>query len=311
MNRGYAGFYKEHYLRSSYEYAYAKFLDYYSIPWEYEVKVFDLGYKIYKPDFFVYGENNKLLKIVEVKSRDKNAQENAIKALRIIENEFNISCELVSYKELMRLYEDLPFSLTSTIEEWIKSEDTTINKAAFGELNGHFNLRHSDEAKKKIGEHTKSLWSTNSFAKKRMLEGLRKSGLVQKGKHKVPRVIRNCHICGVNFEVRQSSTQKFCSRSCTGNNAIKIATKTYVDKRNQIHKDIKNFVIQWTLENKELVLNTPLNKIKPTITPMIACIHEKFGVKDLRIISKAIFGKDLGRKELLKFMQKVCNENVC
>ncbi|SOC36186.1 hypothetical protein SAMN05877842_102144 [Ureibacillus acetophenoni] len=47
MNRGYASFYKGHYLRSSYEYAYAKYLDYHSIPWGYEVKVFDLGYKFY------------------------------------------------------------------------------------------------------------------------------------------------------------------------------------------------------------------------------------------------------------------------
>ncbi len=51
MNRGYAGFYKGHYLRSSYEYAYAKFLDFHSVQWGYEEQTFDLGYKKYKPDF--------------------------------------------------------------------------------------------------------------------------------------------------------------------------------------------------------------------------------------------------------------------
>lgn len=51
MNRGYAGFYKLHYLRSSYEYAYAKFLDYHCISWGYEDRVFNIGYKFYKPNF--------------------------------------------------------------------------------------------------------------------------------------------------------------------------------------------------------------------------------------------------------------------
>jgi hypothetical protein len=52
VNRGYAGFYRGYYLRSSYEYAYAKYLDFNSIPWSYEEKVFNIGFKQYKPDFF-------------------------------------------------------------------------------------------------------------------------------------------------------------------------------------------------------------------------------------------------------------------
>lgn len=74
LNRGYAGFYKGHYLRSSYEYAYAKYLDYHSIPWSYEDEVFDLGYKKYKPDFFFYDSKGELIKIVEVKSRNREAK---------------------------------------------------------------------------------------------------------------------------------------------------------------------------------------------------------------------------------------------
>ncbi|WP_226526500.1 hypothetical protein [Metabacillus niabensis] len=64
MNRGYAGFYGEHYLRSSYEYAYAKYLDYHDIPWSYEDTNFDVGFKTYKPDFFFYDKDGKLEKIV-------------------------------------------------------------------------------------------------------------------------------------------------------------------------------------------------------------------------------------------------------
>ena len=176
-NRGYAGVYKGIYLRSSYEYAYAKYLDYNNISWSYEDDSFDIGYKIYKPDFFFYDGNKKLTKIVEMKSRNQKAKDEARKALDIIKQEYNIECELLSYEELLNLYKTLPFSLTSTITEWIQSENTTINKAAHGELNGHYNLKHSETTKKKIGEHTKQLWASDSESRRKMLEGLRKSGM--------------------------------------------------------------------------------------------------------------------------------------
>jgi len=311
LNRGYAGFYKEHYLRSSYEYAYAKYLDYHSIPWSYEDKVFDLGYKLYKPDFFFYDQNGKIIKIVEIKSRDKKAKDNALKALSVIESKHNIPCELVSYEELLSLYSDLPFSLTATITEWINSKDTTISKAAYGSLNGHFNLKHSEAVKKKIGESTKQRWASDSDVKRRMKEGLRKSGLAQKGKHKVPRVLKRCLDCGKPFIVLNTSIQLYCSQHCAGNAAIKIATDVYVQKRKTVHQNIRDYIISWSKENKHIVLSTPLNKIKPTLQPLLQNIQELFDVKDIRVISKAVFGEDRGRKELIMFMKKVCNENVC
>jgi hypothetical protein len=311
MNRGYAGFYGEYYLRSSYEYAYAKYLDYQMISWSYEDNTFDIGYKIYKPDFFFYNqENGKLKKIVEIKSRNKKAKEEARKALKIIEDQYDIECELVSYEELLQLYKTLPFSLTSTITEWIESENTTINKAAFGKLNGHYNFRHSESAKKKIGEHTRRLWASDSPVKQKMIDGLKKSG-VKKGYIKTPREKRLCELCMQEFETIITSSQKYCNQSCAGKNAIKLATHKYIEKRNNVHENIKNYIIQWSKLNKELVLITPLNKIKTTITPLIHNIYEQYGVKDFRVISKAVFGEDKGRKELIMFMKSVCNEKIC
>ncbi|MEQ6375941.1 hypothetical protein RZN22_01275 [Bacillaceae bacterium S4-13-58] len=108
-----------------------------------------------------------------------------------------------------------------------------------------------------------------------------------------------------------SSAKKYCSRTCSGNEAIKIATNSSVAIRMQIHEGIKEYVIQWCKENKELVLKTPFNKIKTTILPLTNDIQRQFGVKDFRVISKAVFGEDQGRKELLKFMKNVCDEKVC
>lgn len=248
---------------------------------------------------------------MEIKSRDKKAKDNALKALSVIESKYNIPCELVSYEELLTLYKELPFSLTATITEWISSKETTISKVAFGSLNGHYNLKHSEAVKKKIGESSKQRWASDSDVKRRMIEGLRKSGLAQKGKHKVPRILKKCLVCGKPFKVIKTSIQMYCSQKCSGNVAIKIATDVYVQKRRTVHQSIREYIISWSKENRNIVLSTPLNKIKPTIQPLLKNIQELYDVKDIRVISKAVFGEDCGRKELIKFMKKVCNENVC
>lgn len=311
MNRGYAGFYKGYYLRSSYEYAYAVYLDKSSVVWSYEDQIFEINGKSYKPDFFFYDQYGKLEKIVEIKSRNKQALEKAKERLKSIEEQYSIKTELISYEELLNLYKSMPISLNSIITQWITSDKTTINKAAYGVLNGHYGLRHSEESKKKIGKHTKELWNSDTRAKKRMIEGLRKSGLAQKGKIKTPRVSRYCELCSIEFTVMQTSTSIYCSRECSGKVAVKLATDVYVAKRKSIHSGIKDYIIQWTMENQELVLSTPFNKINSTIKPMTDEILHRYDVKDFRVISRAVFGVDQGRKELLRFMKELCSENVC
>jgi hypothetical protein len=310
LNRGYAGFYRGHYLRSSYEYAYARYLDYNSIPWSYEDETYDIGYKLYKPDFFFYNQNGSLYKIVEIKSRNTTAISEAKRALSIIKKSYNIDCQLLSYVELLELYQQLPFSLNSIITQWIGSKETTINKAAFGALNGHYNLKHSADTKKKIGEHTKRLWASDCVARQRMIEGLKKSGM-KKGYIKTPREIKTCEECSEKFEVLITSSKRYCSQSCAGKVAIKRATDRYVEKRINIHKSIKEYIIKWSLAHIEIVTKTPLNRIKSALSPLLKDIHEQFGVKDFRVISKAVFGEDRGRKELIKFMKKVCDEKIC
>jgi len=303
MNRGYAGFYKDYYLRSSYEYAYAKYLDYHLIPWTYESELYDLGHKIYKPDFFLFDPDGNLNKIIEIKSRNKTAQLNALNDLIILSNKINIPCELISYKELLELYKDLPFSLNSIITEWINSDRTSLNKTAKGRLNGHFGIKHSEKTKQLIGENTKKRWGANTLSKQRMLEGLKKSGMAQRGKIKTKRTVKKCLRCQKKYTILITSSKKYCSRKCSGSVAIELATENYILTRKNIHTGIREFVVEWSLSNSETVLWTPLNKISTSILPMIEIIGEKFGVKDLRVITKAVFGKDLGRKKLIDFMK--------
>ena len=70
---GVSGFYKRSngeyvYLRSCYEYIYAKWLDTKGIKWGYEIQRYSLSNgTFYRPDFFIY-ENGKLKNIVEIKN---------------------------------------------------------------------------------------------------------------------------------------------------------------------------------------------------------------------------------------------------
>lgn len=71
-SRGIQGYYfnrtrnKFVWLRSTYEYIYAKWLDSHAIEWDVEQQTFQLEKTTYRPDFFIYEEGT-LMKIVEIK----------------------------------------------------------------------------------------------------------------------------------------------------------------------------------------------------------------------------------------------------
>jgi hypothetical protein len=54
-------------LRSTYEYIFAKWLDQTKHLWDIEVKCFDINGETYRPDFFIYDNNMNITKIVEIK----------------------------------------------------------------------------------------------------------------------------------------------------------------------------------------------------------------------------------------------------
>lgn len=71
-SRGIQGYYYNNsrskfvWLRSTYEYIYAKWLDRQGVDWDVEQQTFDLEGTTYRPDFFIY-EDGVLVKIVEIK----------------------------------------------------------------------------------------------------------------------------------------------------------------------------------------------------------------------------------------------------
>lgn len=83
------------YLRSTYEYIFAKWLDKNNFIWRIEETSFILSNgERYRPDFFIY-ENNKLLTIIEIKSRYFNKDNREYK-FHMFKEEYNIDCSLVT-----------------------------------------------------------------------------------------------------------------------------------------------------------------------------------------------------------------------
>jgi len=82
-------------LRSTYEYIIAKWLDKLNIEWKIEVKCYKLSNgESYRPDFFIY-ENNILTTIIEVKSRYFNKDNREYK-FDLFKQDYKLNCMIVT-----------------------------------------------------------------------------------------------------------------------------------------------------------------------------------------------------------------------
>lgn len=305
-NRGYAGYYKNVYLRSSYEYAYVKLLDQEGIDWKYEQKTYDLGYRKYTPDFFIYDNTGQLKYVVEIKSEVKKEQDRALKALDELKKQYGINGFMLTYKDLYNIYLQKGLNLNKTINEWITSDKTTINKDITGENNPHYGLKHSEETKRRIGEMTKQRWELHrEVYLEASKKGAQKAREKLKGKIKVERIKKICPICSKEFRILiTNQKQKYCSQLCANKANSKLGAEKEKQQAQILRDKIREHVMEWAKNNKEIILSTPYNKIKTNLKPLFDEIENKYGIKDLRIISKSVFGEDKGRKELLRFLKE-------
>lgn len=80
IHRGIQGYYwnksksKYVWLRSSWEYIYAKWLNEHNIIWDVEVKTYNLNNTTYRPDFFIFDNKDNIISIVEVKGFWRNRE---------------------------------------------------------------------------------------------------------------------------------------------------------------------------------------------------------------------------------------------
>lgn len=103
-------------LRSSWEYIYAKWLDKNNYKWDVEYQTYLVDDKKYRPDFFIFDEHNNIIKIVEIKGywKDKlfkfNLLKNKINNIELIlidkikpYTDKNVKYELSEWKIIRKL----------------------------------------------------------------------------------------------------------------------------------------------------------------------------------------------------------------
>lgn len=120
----YAGWYKGNYLRSSYEYVYAKILEKQGINYKLEQEVYYLENGMsYKPDFFIY-KKDKLIEIVEIKSEKESELKLAKLKIKLLSSIIDIPIKLYSFKELRLLCKENNLHIYTLIDEWKTSLST-------------------------------------------------------------------------------------------------------------------------------------------------------------------------------------------
>lgn len=315
---GYAGFYNGTYLRSSYEFAYAYFLDKKGISWSYEEKSYELDDRIYKPDFFVY-ENNKLDHIVEIKPQRK--YEVALTCKNKMLEKFGLEVIIITEKELTSIYKnEMPISFNKAKNMWIEEYETKTDSDQRGEKNPMYGVKHSAKTKKLISEKSKFRMSKQEYRDK-VSKALKSFYANEENKShlKKPRAKRIklvCKLCGNEFVIteKQSETRSFCSIRCAGRSNIVHTREVNEEKIKNRMGEIKKLLLDWAYDNKQEILDCKFNKIKGLMSEFYDEVYKKTGVKDQRTISKAVFGEYIpnARKETLKFLKEyLSKENVC
>lgn len=106
---------KDVYLRSSWEYAYANWLDNNGYDWDVEVCSYLLSDgRYYRPDFFIY-ENDKLVEVIEVKAKYLDLERVRIDKYDMFVQEYAISSKIL-YKD--DIFDKLSIPYHKNIEDW-------------------------------------------------------------------------------------------------------------------------------------------------------------------------------------------------
>lgn len=299
MLRGYSGYYKNVYLRSSLEFAYAYYLDYKNIKWKYEYATYKLDGEQYKPDFFIFDDNDNLVRIVEIKAKEN--KKDGLNKINKFKKLYNVPIVLIDYHDILKIYQlEMPIRYHKAKEIFIKEYNAVLKEQDMnGELNPMYGLKQSDKTKKLIGDKCRERFKNEDYKNK--FKKTISNRTYKKGYIKVPREKRICPTCGKEFVEIITSKQKHCSRQCN-KNAIAYATEVFKQQYEEHRIEVEKEIFEWTKNNRDLVLSTKFNKINSTLKDLYKMLYEKYDIKDERSVSKIL--KTTSRKEFLKILKE-------
>ncbi len=150
-----------------------------------------------------------------------------------------------------------------------------------------------------------------------MLEGLRKGNETQKKKPKQTKIFI-CAYCGKEFLMSPYEADKrtYCSQECVTNNknwqkGVEFAAKKNHEKNIEYKKEIKKDIEKWVLDNKDIVLSCPKNKIRSTLSNLISMINKKYKLKDFRTLFACFDNVHNMKSFLIELQNIIPEENVC
>lgn len=308
---GYGGLYKDFMLRSTYEYICAVWLDRQELNWSYEDTTYTFSNNDrYTPDFFIYDEDDKLLFVIEVKTDDKRRFEEMYYKKDMIEKEYNIPCKIILHSYLKNNLDDY-HQLEDRWKEYSLNNFSTSDFVS-GEHNPMYGLKHTDKTKRLIGEKSakrlkdpeyrkkmEPVWSTLGDRAKALFTGIERS----------EREDRICPSCGTEFRVTLADAKQYCSLKCAND-----SNQPYLDEgretmsinRENSRKELQSFVYEWSLNNKDIIINTPYNKITTNLKELYDNIENKFNISDARTISKSVLSPEdrVGRSSRVQYSRK-------
>ena len=198
---------------------------------------------------------------------------------------------------------------------WIAHYKSNIKDYGYNlDSGGKSGGRKSEATKEKIGLSTLEKWANPQIAEK-MLSGLRKGTEVVKEKAKDNFVTFVCPVCNKSYKMKQweANYRKTCSLKCAAQinydknvEHLKIISEmnhqTKLNERNKIGE----FIINWAKNNKDVVLNCPLNNITTQLKPLMTEIEEKYHIKDMRSVMLCF---DLtSRKDFVLYLQNLIKQ---
>lgn len=226
---------------------------------------------------------------------------------------------IVKYGESNFVFETI--DTASTIDElnakeqwWIEFYHSTDKNYGYNLDSGGKNCTKSEETKRKISECKKELWKDESVAT-RMRQGLRAGVETMKNKKGSTDTICFCQRCGAEFVVPayEAKRRKFCSNECANKTNIQIATKTAANKKHNDHlefeKRVRDDILDWAIQNKDLVMSCPLNKVSSVYEPLRVLISEKYKIKDFRVMIACVIG-NYGRKEFAEYLKSFVMKKI-
>lgn len=200
-----------------------------------------------------------------------------------------------------------------TIEElnlkesfWINSFKSTEKEFGYNLDTGGKNCLKSESTKRKIGDTTIEKWKNEETSAK-MRAGAIKGLNTFYENCRNKRVECICPVCG-SLRIRplwEAKKYRFCSNKCAGKivgiKGVMAARDKLMRENIEYKKEISIFILQWVLENKELVLSCPYNKITTTLIPLLNEIRMKYEIIDFRTLFLCF--NVSSRKEFLKYLK--------